>query len=82
MVIGHSIIIDGHKTSVSLEEVYWKGLREIAEERGETLSHLIAGIDTNRQNAILSSAIRHFVLGFYRDHRPIDSEESKLRWQN
>ena len=67
MVIGHSIIIDGHKTTVSLEEVYWKGLREIAEERGESLSHLIAGIDTNRQNTILSSASRHFVLGFYRD---------------
>ena len=55
MVIGHSIIIDGHKTSVSLEEAYWKGLREIAEERGETLAHLIASIDTNRQNANLSS---------------------------
>ena len=67
MVIGHSIIIDGHKTTVSLEEVYWKGLREIAEERGETLPHLIASIDTNRQNANLSSAIRHFVLGFYSD---------------
>jgi predicted DNA-binding ribbon-helix-helix protein len=67
MVIGHSIIIDGHKTSVSLEEVYWKGLREIAEEHGQTLPHLIASIDTNRQNANLSSAIRHFVLGFYRD---------------
>ena len=67
VVIGHSIIIRGHKTSLSLEEVYWKGLREIAEERGETLTHLIASIDTNRQNANLSSAIRHFVLGFYRD---------------
>jgi predicted DNA-binding ribbon-helix-helix protein len=55
-----------HKTSVSLEQVYWKGLREIAEERGETLTHLIAGIDTDRQNENLSSAIRHFVLGFYR----------------
>ena len=52
---------------ISSRAVYWKGLREIAEERGETLSHLIAGIDTNRQNATLSSAIRHFVLGFYRD---------------
>jgi predicted DNA-binding ribbon-helix-helix protein len=50
---------------VSLEEVYWKGLREIAEERGETLPHLIASIDTNRQDANLSSTIRHFVLGFY-----------------
>jgi predicted DNA-binding ribbon-helix-helix protein len=62
MVIGHSIIIDGHKTSVSLEEVYWKGLREIAKERGETLTPL----DRRHRNANLSSAIRHFVLGFYR----------------
>jgi predicted DNA-binding ribbon-helix-helix protein len=67
MGIGHSIIIHGHKTSVSLEEVYWKALREIAEERGETLTHLIASINSNRQHANLSSAIRHFVLSFYRD---------------
>ena len=67
MVIGRPITIQGHRTTLSLEEVYWKGLREIAEERGDTLTHLIATIDTNRQRATLPTAIRRFVLGCYRD---------------
>ena len=42
-------------------------LKDIARERRESLSHLIANIDQDRQFANLSSAIRLFVLGFYRD---------------
>jgi predicted DNA-binding ribbon-helix-helix protein len=60
-----SIIIDGHKTSVSLEDAFWQGLRDIAKRRGETLSCLVGSIDANRQQANLSSAIRLFVLGVY-----------------
>ena len=67
LVIKRSIIIGGHKTSVSLEDVFWNTLRDIAHERGETLSHLIASIDTNRQSANLSSALRVFVLRHYMD---------------
>ena len=66
LVIKHSIIIGGHKTSVSLEDVFWNALRDIARERRETLSHLVASIDTNRQFGNLSSAIRLFVLEFYK----------------
>jgi predicted DNA-binding ribbon-helix-helix protein len=65
-----SIVIAGHKTSVSLEDEFWKSLKEIAGERGMTLAELVAAIDGNRQHAYLSSAIRLFVLGVYRDqHR-------------
>ena len=65
-----SIIIAGHKTSVSLEDEFWNGLKEIASERGMTLAELVATIDGDRKHANLSSAIRLFVLGFYRDqHR-------------
>jgi predicted DNA-binding ribbon-helix-helix protein len=60
-----TIIIDGHKTSVSLEDAFWQGLRDIAKRRGETLSCLVGSIDANRQHANLSSAIRLFVLGVY-----------------
>jgi predicted DNA-binding ribbon-helix-helix protein len=63
-----SIVIAGHKTSVSLEDAFWQGLRTIAKARGQTLSQLIASIDSDRQydgNGNLSSAIRLFVLGFY-----------------
>jgi predicted DNA-binding ribbon-helix-helix protein len=66
-VVKRSIVIAGHKTSVSLEDGFWKSLKEIAGERQMTLSDLVASIDTDRQYGNLSSAIRLFVLDFYRD---------------
>ena len=62
-----SAIVDGHQTSVSLEQVFWTALKDIAQERGETLQHLISSIDANRQFANLSSALRVFVLRHYMD---------------
>jgi predicted DNA-binding ribbon-helix-helix protein len=67
LVFKRSIIIDRHKTSVSLEDAFWNALRDIAHGRGETLSHLIASIDANRQSANLSSAVRIYVLRHYMD---------------
>ena len=67
LVIKRSIIIDGHKTSVSLEDDFWNALRDIARERQETLSHLITSINANRQSINLSSVIRLFVLRHYMD---------------
>ena len=67
-ILKRSVVIAGHKTSVSLEDTFWECLREIAKDRGQTLGQLVAGIDEDRQCANLSSAIRLFVLGFYRDH--------------
>ena len=66
-VLKRSIVIAGHKTSVSLEGEFWESLKEIARERGMTLGALVAAIDAKRQHANLSSAIRLFVLGIYRD---------------
>ena len=66
LVIKHSVVIKGRKTSVSLEDAFWKSLRGIADERGETLHQLISGIDGSRKNANLSSALRIFVLEFYK----------------
>src|SRR3974390_1070014 len=67
LVTKRSIIIDSHKTSLSLEDDFWKALKGIARGRGETLSHLVGSIDANRQFANLSSAIRIYVLRFYKD---------------
>jgi len=61
-----SIHIAGQKTSVSLEDAFWKGLKDIASERDATLSELVASIDADRQLGNLSSAIRLFVLDHYR----------------
>jgi predicted DNA-binding ribbon-helix-helix protein len=65
-VVKRSIVIAGHKTSVSLEDAFWQGLKQIAGDRGLTLSDLVATIDTERRQGNLSSAIRLFVLDFYR----------------
>jgi predicted DNA-binding ribbon-helix-helix protein len=62
LVVKRSIVIGGHKTSVSLEEPFWLGLKQIAEDRKVAVSTLIAGIDTGRDEGNLSSAIRLFVL--------------------
>lgn len=61
-VIKRSIVINGHKTSVSLEDAFWKGLKEIAQADGTTLSSEVAVIDSGRAHGNLSSAIRLFVL--------------------
>jgi predicted DNA-binding ribbon-helix-helix protein len=65
-VVKRSIVIAGHKTSVSLEDAFWKGLKEIAAARNMTLSDLVASIDGGRRQGNLSSAIRLFVLDHYR----------------
>ena len=62
-----SIVIAGHRTSVSLEDAFWNSLKEIAAERGMTLTELVVAIDAGRKHGNLSSAIRLFVLGVYRD---------------
>jgi Uncharacterized protein related to arylsulfate sulfotransferase involved in siderophore biosynthesis len=65
-IVKRSVVVAGHKTSVSLEDAFWVGLRKISSERRMTLSESIAVIDSERQHSNLSSAIRLFVLNFYR----------------
>ncbi|MFY9686734.1 MAG: ribbon-helix-helix domain-containing protein [Pseudolabrys sp.] len=62
LVVKRSVDIDGHKTSVSLEDAFWSDLKEIARMQRATLSKVITGIDKGRQQGSnLSSAIRVFV---------------------
>jgi predicted DNA-binding ribbon-helix-helix protein len=60
-----SIVIGGHKTSISIEELFWRGLRDIAAAKGMRVSELVAAIDNNRRQGNLSSNIRLFVLDYY-----------------
>jgi predicted DNA-binding ribbon-helix-helix protein len=70
-----SIVIGGHNRRVSLEDPFWNSLKDIARERGMTVAALVAEIDGNRQHANLSSAIRLFVLGVYRDRLSLKQAE-------
>ena len=65
-VIKRSIIIAGHKTSVSIEDAFWTALKEIAQARRQSVAELIGVIDGARRGGNLSSAIRVFVLDYYR----------------
>ena len=65
-VAKRSIIVGGHKTSVSLEEAFWNGMKEISAARNMTLSELVGEIDGKRQQGNLSSAIRLFVLDHFK----------------
>jgi len=65
-IVKRSIVIAGHKTSVSLEDEFWNGLKEIARDQRATLSNLVGEVDTRRSHGNLSSTIRLFVLDHYR----------------
>lgn len=56
-----SVVIEGHQTSVSLENAFWEALQEIARSRGMTMNGLVTEIDRDRTGN-LSSALRVYVL--------------------
>jgi predicted DNA-binding ribbon-helix-helix protein len=66
-IVKRSITIAGHKTSLSLEDAFWECLQQIAKVRGQNVHQLVATINENRHSGNLSSAIRLFLLGLYRD---------------
>ncbi|HEY6018929.1 MAG TPA: ribbon-helix-helix domain-containing protein [Candidatus Paceibacterota bacterium] len=67
-VIKRSILLDGHQTSVTLEDQFWNGLWEIADLKNATLTSVVAEIDHARDpECNLSSSIRIFVLGHFRE---------------
>src|SRR4249920_3824285 len=72
-----SVRIGRHKTSVSLEDAFWKDIQEIAAIRKVSLPDLLAAIDTGRHYGGLSSAIRLFVLDHYRAQ--VDARKSAER---
>ena len=78
-VVKRSVVVAGHKTSVSLEEAFWNGMKEISGERSVMLSDLVGEIDTERQQGNLSSAIRLFVLDYFKSRAAGPSGEPKQR---
>jgi predicted DNA-binding ribbon-helix-helix protein len=62
LIVKRSVVVHGHKTSVSLEAVFWRELKAEALQRKRTLSEVIAEIDHSREHSNLSSACRCHVL--------------------
>jgi predicted DNA-binding ribbon-helix-helix protein len=76
-IVKRSVVIARHNTSVSLEEPFWSALKKIARSRGMSLPDLIDGIDCDRHEGNLSSALQVFVLGVYREAVVSDSGARK-----
>jgi predicted DNA-binding ribbon-helix-helix protein len=74
-----SVIIAGRRKSISLEEAVWRSVKEIATYRDMTLGALLATIDSTRYEERLSSAIRLFVLDFYRDQLELQERHSAIK---
>ena len=66
-VIKRSVMIDGHKTSISLEDAFWSSLKAIAQAQGATVAQTVTTIDKTREQGNLSSAVRLFVLDYVRN---------------
>ena len=65
--VKHSLTLRGHRTSVSLEDEFWRAFRDIAQEQGKPINVLAAEIDADRgTDTGLASAIRIYVLKHYR----------------
>lgn len=71
--VKHSLTLRGHRTSVSLEDLFWLEFRRIATARGQTINGLASEIDALRGDVGLASAIRVFVLEDLRQHAGVDS---------
>jgi predicted DNA-binding ribbon-helix-helix protein len=69
LIAKRSIMVKKRKTSVTLEDDFWQALNEIAILRRVSLSRLISSVDADREFANLSSAIRLFVLRFFKEEQ-------------
>jgi len=69
-VLKRSIVIAGHRTSVSLEDAFWDALKEISAQERLSVAALVAQVDAARGDANLSSALRVFALMHARRHHP------------
>jgi predicted DNA-binding ribbon-helix-helix protein len=67
LIVKRSVVLGAHKTSVSVEDEFWNAVKEIAASGKMSVSELLTNIDAGRHHGNLSSAIRLFVLSFYRE---------------
>ena len=65
LILKRSVVLRGHKTSISVEDAFWNSVKEIASSGQMSVSELLSAIDSERHHGNLSSAIRLFVLNFY-----------------
>ena len=78
-IVKRSVVVAGRKKSINLEETVWRALKEIATYRDMTLGALLATIDSTQNEERLSSAIRLFVLDFFRDQFELQERHNAIK---
>jgi predicted DNA-binding ribbon-helix-helix protein len=82
-IVKRSIMIAGHRTSISLEDAFWNGLKEIAAKHDMSVQNVVAAVHGGRHRGNLSSTLRLFVLEYYRadncEKRHHDSGDQSAR---
>lgn len=68
--VKRSFTIGGHRTSISLEAPFWDALKEISRRERKSLAQLVQGVDASREDSGLSSAVRVWILVYYRGGPP------------
>jgi predicted DNA-binding ribbon-helix-helix protein len=79
LTVKRSFVIAGRKKSISLEEVVWRSLKEIATHLDVTLLALVTNIVSTKYQGNLSSAIRLFVLNFYREQLELQHRQNVIQ---
>jgi len=77
-LISRHIYVDGHRTSVRLEAVFWETLRAIARRQNVSVHHLVSVINRNRIRSSLTSAIRIYVVTYLIAQAPTEGLPSHL----
>ncbi len=63
----YSLTLAGHRTSVSMEEPFWEALKDISKHKNQSITAIVSLIDRNREDLPLSSAIRIYVLEYFKE---------------
>lgn len=77
--VKRSFSLRGHQTSISLEQPFWDALKEAAEKEGKTTAAIVAEIDEKRGNSGLSSAVRMWILAYFRGRHAVLSYDGGNR---
>lgn len=85
-IIKRSVLVMGRKTSISLEDMFWHAMKDIAAEQRISTAQLLVRIDQKRGNTNFSSAVRQFVMAYYiglvNDYRNAASSPAETRGGN
>jgi len=60
-LLRRSFRLAGHRTSLSMERIFWQALKDLAKADGRTMTAIVTEVDAGRQVA-LSRAVRVYVL--------------------